>query len=103
MAVAFSPAAVQDLEEIGDYIHTDNPIAAYHVIAELRVRCNRLVDMPRMGVPRPELWAGLRAFPFRRYVVFYTVEGEDVRIERILHGARDIETIFGKEDERPEG
>lgn len=29
-----------------------------------------------------------------RYVIFYTVDGDDVRVERILHGSRDIQGIF---------
>lgn len=99
MAIAFAPAAEQDLEEIGDYIYTENPTAAYRFIAELRGRCNRLADTPRAGAPRPELWAGLRSVPFHRYVVFYTVAGNDVRIERILHGSRDIDAVFRGEDE----
>ncbi|SMF05969.1 toxin ParE1/3/4 [Xaviernesmea oryzae] len=101
MVVRFAPAAAQDLEEIGDYIHSENPRAAYRFVAELRARCNRLADTPRSGAPRPDLWAGLRSIPFRLYVVFYTVSGDDVRIERILHGSRDIEAVFS-EDERPE-
>jgi toxin ParE1/3/4 len=31
-------------------------------------------------------------------VIFYTAEGSSVRIERILHGARDIEAIFGDDE-----
>jgi len=102
MGLDFSPAAIQDLEEIGDYIHADNPSAAYRFIGELRIRCNRLAEMPRAGVPRPELWIGLRSVPFRRYIVFYTVTDDDVRIERILHGSRDIQAVFREVGEQPE-
>lgn len=94
MAVTFAPAAAHDLEEIADYIHAENPAAAYRVVTELRARCNRLAAAPRSGVPRPELGVGLRSVPFRRYVMFYTLIGDDVRIERILHGARDIESAL---------
>lgn len=54
MVVRFSPAAVQDLEEIGDYIYAENPPAAYRLIIELRARCEKLAEMPRSGAPRPE-------------------------------------------------
>ncbi|WP_245469990.1 type II toxin-antitoxin system RelE/ParE family toxin [Mesorhizobium sp. M2C.T.Ca.TU.002.02.1.1] len=37
---------------------------------------------------------GLRSVAFQKYVIFYTVEGDDVRVERILHGSRDIQGIF---------
>lgn len=97
----FAPAAVQDLEEIADYIHVENPPAAYRFVTELRARCLRLADAPRGGSPRHELWPGLRSVPFRRYVVFYTVAGDDVRVERILHGSRDIEAVFSEDGETP--
>ncbi|ESY67651.1 hypothetical protein X743_26620 [Mesorhizobium sp. LNHC252B00] len=45
------------------------------------------------------LWPGLRSIAFQRYVILYTADGDDVRIERILHGARDIPTILeGRND-----
>lgn len=58
-----------------------------------------ITEAPRGGRARPELYSGLRSVPFHRYVIFYTVEGRDVRIERILHGARDIEQVFEQGDE----
>ncbi|TIW88396.1 MAG: type II toxin-antitoxin system RelE/ParE family toxin [Mesorhizobium sp.] len=94
MALIFAPAAAQDIEEIGDYIHAENPAAARRFIAALRERCGRIADTPRGGVPRPTLWPGLRSIAFQRYVIFYIADGDKVRIERILHGARDIPTIL---------
>lgn len=94
MALSFAPAAVQDIEEIGDYIRAENPAAARRLIAALRVRCDTILDAPRGGAPRSELWPGLRSVAFQRYVIFYTVEDDDVRVERILHGSRDIQGIF---------
>src|SRR5262245_11795562 len=98
MPVVFAPAAVRDIEEIGDYIQTENPAAAIRLIAALRSRCARIVNAPRGGAPRPELRMGLRPVPFRRYVIFYTADHETIRIERVLHGARDIEAVFGGDE-----
>jgi toxin ParE1/3/4 len=94
MPVAFAPAAARDIEEIGDYIHAENPPAAARFTATLRARCLRIADAPRGDAPRPALWPALRSVPFRRYVIFYTLDGNNVRIERVLHGARDIEAVF---------
>jgi toxin ParE1/3/4 len=98
MAVIFAPAAAQDIEEIGDYIHAENPAAAMRFVVALRERCGRIADAPRGGAPRPDLWPALRSIAFQRYVIFYSVESDVVRIERILHGARDIEAIFDEGD-----
>lgn len=94
MAVTFSPAAARDVEEIGDYIHTENPAAARRFVAALRARCDRIADAPRGGRPRYSLLPDLRSIPFQHYVIFYVAEGDAVRIERVLHGARDIDVIF---------
>ncbi len=31
-----------------------------------------------------------------RYLIFYSVEGVDIMVERVLHGARDIVRLFEK-------
>ncbi|WP_246680396.1 type II toxin-antitoxin system RelE/ParE family toxin [Mesorhizobium sp. B2-4-13] len=61
MALSFAPAAVQDIEEIGDYIHAENSPAAHRFIAALRGRCGRIENAPRGGAPRSELWPDLRS------------------------------------------
>ena len=94
MRVIFAPAARVDLKEIGDYIASDNRAAAKRLIAELHERAARLNDAPRLGRSRSELQNGLRSVAFRSYVIFYRVEDAGVRIERIIHGARDIDAIF---------
>lgn len=95
MEVVFAPAAAQDIEEIGDYIYAENPAAAIRFIAGLSDRCSRIADAPNAGAPRFLVWPGLRSVIFRRYVIFYTVHDDTVRIERVLHGARDLEAILG--------
>ncbi|MBI5590741.1 MAG: type II toxin-antitoxin system RelE/ParE family toxin [Deltaproteobacteria bacterium] len=33
--------------------------------------------------------------PFGHYLIFYTVNAQGIRIERVLHGARNIPVLFG--------
>lgn len=94
MYCVFSPLAEFDLEEIGDYIARDNPKRALSFIREIRERCSQIVANPQAAPLRPELGAGLRMVPFGRYLIFYTVGAEAVRIERILHGARRLSDLF---------
>ncbi len=102
MPVALSPEAERDIEAIGDYLYSHNPPAALRFVAALQLRLTRIAEAPRSGVQRPELWPGLRSIPFRRYVIFYTVSmGDHVRIERVLHGSRDIAAVFGNEADEP--
>jgi toxin ParE1/3/4 len=48
-----------------------------------------------MGPAREQLAAGLRALPYRDYVIYYLAEPDELVIVRVLHGARDARAIFG--------
>ena len=54
-----------------------------------------LCGTPHIGTATPELGKRLRRFPTRGYVIFYTVEAQSLVVERVLHGARDIEALLG--------
>jgi toxin ParE1/3/4 len=89
-----SPLAETDLEEIGDYIARDNPRRALTFVQELRERCTQITHHPEAAPLRPEFGVDLRLVPFGRYLIFYTVSAKAVRIERILHGARQLQDLF---------
>jgi toxin ParE1/3/4 len=91
----FSPEATADLAEIGAYIARDDPKRARSFVDELEAHCAGLTEYPAMGRARPELALGLRSKPHGHYVIFYTPGADKLRIERILHGARDVEGEFG--------
>ena len=90
MRVLFSPATEHDLEEIGDYIANDNPRRAITFIREVRERCNAIGELPYAAPLREDILPGLRMIPHGNYLLFYTVIDGAVRIERILHGVREI-------------
>lgn len=94
MACLFSPLAESDLEEIGDYIARDNPARALSFVREIREQCAKIAATPLAAPVRPELGERIRMFVFGNYLIFYTVESDSVRIERILHGARNIPDLF---------
>jgi toxin ParE1/3/4 len=90
----FSPEAAADLADIGAYIARDNPRRAHSFVDELEARCSGVTEYPDMGRARPELAPDLRSMPHGHYVIFYTPGEDIVRIERILHGARELEGKF---------
>lgn len=94
MQCLFSPLAELDLEEIADYIARDNPSRAVSFIGEIRQQCAKITAMPLASPLRDELGRGIRMAIFGRYLIFYTVASDSVRIERILHGARNISVLF---------
>jgi toxin ParE1/3/4 len=90
----FSPLAASDLEEIGDYIAQDNPRRAITFVREIRERCQKIVAFPEAAQLHPEYGDGVRMIPHGRYLIFYTVQPGQVRIERILSGFRNLPDIF---------
>lgn len=100
MKLQLSPAAQDDLEAIGDFIAQDSPGNAVQFVMALRAQCQRLTKAPLAYVARPELSDGLRSCAHGRYVIFFRPTAELVRIERILHSARDVQALLNPvEDE----
>ncbi len=91
MKVTFSPAARDDLLEVALYIAQDNPARASTFVDELEFRCRGLGEAPGIGTARPELGEGIRMLPHGRYLIFYRQAPDTIRIERVMHGARDID------------
>jgi toxin ParE1/3/4 len=94
--VSFSPKSRQGLLDIGDYIAKDSLANARRFVAKLMDQCQRISTAPLAYSGREDLAPSLRMAPMGRYVVFFRVLGDMVRIERVLHGARDLPAIFGQ-------
>lgn len=90
MKVTFSPAAAEDLLGIAEFIARDNPVRALTFVDELESKCDALGRAPGIGTVRPELGHGVRMLPHGRYLIFYREVNKGLRIERIMHSARDI-------------
>jgi toxin ParE1/3/4 len=80
--------AVQDREQIFDYIALDSPSAALAVDGALSKQLNLLQEFPEMG--RSGRVAGTRELVVQGtpFIVAYQVRKDSVRILRILHGAQ---------------
>jgi len=93
-----SRSAQRDLREIRAYIaEHGTAAAAARWIGTLRARCHRLADTPGMGWPREELGPGLRSLAVGDYLIFYKEVLGTVVIVHVVHGARDLERLFGEE------
>jgi len=96
MRVEFSALVEGDLEAIGDYIAADNPVRAVSFVREIRVQCQQLGENPMLHRLRPEIAPQARLAAFRRYVILFRIVDEVVRVERIVHGARDLPVLAGR-------
>ena len=93
-ALRLSPRAASDLQEIGDYIARDNPARAASFVDELHDACRRIVDSPEAYPLRTDIAPGVRTAIFGYYLILFRISAEEVRVERVLHGARDLPRAF---------
>jgi toxin ParE1/3/4 len=96
------PRALTDLAEIWAYIarHSanDSTDRADAFVGLIDSKFQTLSRRPGLGRRRPELNSDIRSLAVGRYVVFYLPLSRGIEVVRVLHGSRDIESIF--EDER---
>lgn len=97
--VSRRPLAAADILDIWDYIAEDSLDEADRWVDSLDEKLELLATQPLMGRVRDELLAGLRSFPFRRYVIFYLAVEDGVDVVRALHSGRDIDLAFGEDDQ----
>ena len=95
MAHRLAPEARVDLDELWFYIASNgNPENADRVVDSLTKRFFLLGMHPRAGRRRDDLRQGLRMFPVSDYVVLYRIEGNDVLIQRVVRGSRDVAALL---------
>jgi toxin ParE1/3/4 len=94
----FTEQADQDLIELSAYVSTDSPQAGFRLIDRVFQKCQLLAENPALGVRRDELSPGLRSHVVGNYLVFYEPTEYGIQVIRIVHGARDLESLFSDQD-----
>ena len=86
MTIRYSRRALSQLASVFEYLHERNRSAADNVTASIRSTIARLGEMPLLGKVTDEAGVYVIIEPEYRYRVFYTVEGQQAFVIRILHG-----------------
>ena len=98
------PQVIRDLIELATYIAEDNMDASDRFLVSAEETFKQLVQTPKMGKSCQFSHSNLidvrqQAIKgFRRYLIFYRLIDSGVEILRVIHGARDIEDIFDKNE-----
>jgi plasmid stabilization system protein ParE len=101
----YSPEALNDLDEIWEYIFEDlqNPAAAQNTVNGILDSTEKLRDFSEMGPPLSsitEVEGDYRFLVCGNYLSFYRVKGEEVYVDRILYGRRDyLRILFNPSEE----
>jgi toxin ParE1/3/4 len=99
--VVLTADAVQDLEEIADWIAGhDSPARASHVLGRIEATVAALARFPARGAHPKELLAlGIREYRetfFKPYRIIYRVEGKRVYVYLIADGRQDMQTLLAR-------
>lgn len=92
-----SAPATQDLQAIIDYFATTNVDAGDKFIGKFEAWCQKLRTFPMIGKRYDGLRVGLRGVPIDEYILFYQVTDDVIEIIRVVHGKRDLISLFNSE------
>jgi len=92
--IKYTPAAVDDMDEIFSYISQDNIASAEMMLEKINERIAKLAEFPNMGSVLSDeeytiIKRGYRFVVIHPHLVFYRIIDNTVIIHRILHGRRD--------------
>lgn len=93
--VSWSPAALDDVDAIAEYISRDSPAYAQAVVNKLLETARKLEDFPNAGRIVPEL--DDEAFRERfvySYRLIYRVQGSEVLVAAVVHGRRLLDPLL---------
>ena len=93
-SIVRSQQAESDLEEILTYLNQFSPPAADRFAKKFESKCQLLSLFPQLGRARPEIREKLRSVVVDKYILYYTVQGKDVCLLRVLHGKRDASSLL---------
>lgn len=96
--VTRSPRANADLDDIWLHVALDSPAAADRLIDRIVTRCQGLAEHPRLGPARPDIAPDARMLVVGDHLILYRLQGVNVEIVRVVHGARRLAGLFGDED-----
>lgn len=91
MRIDWSDLALDDLQDIRQYIHKDSPYYANQLVELVFQTVDRLEDFPKSGRRIPECdMENWREIIVGDYRVMYLLQAERVLIVAVMHCSRDL-------------
>lgn len=89
-----TPLALQDLDEIWEYVAVESCAAADRVVAEILRVASRLTTFKQFGRAYDSPVPGIQRFPVVKYpyVIFFCGTGTELKVVRVLHSRREPST-----------
>ena len=102
-SVWLTPRARRDIVELATFIGRENLQAADRFFDQVDQLCDLLAASPEVGSlfsvanPRLQGMRVLRISTFPNHLAFFMPVDGGVQVVRVLHGARDLDAVFGQE------
>jgi len=96
-SVEYLPIAIDDLEDIFNYIAEDDPSSASAFLNEIDVAILHMEEFSEMGlIPKVRrlMNKGYRMLIINEYLVFYVLIGNIVEIRRIISSKRNYASLL---------
>lgn len=92
--IEYSERAIIDLNDIYNYIYYDlvNPIVAIRFRKQIPKSISNLQIFPYMGKRYNQ--TKLRYIYFKNYLILYTINNQNVEIQRILHKRQNFKNVI---------
>ena len=97
-SLEYLPAAIQDLEDIFDYISKDSSGRAKQFVQSIDKKLGHLEFFPYFGsVPKDRYLAqkGYRLIVIQDYLALYRIKNNTILIYRVVHGKRRYQFLLG--------
>lgn len=89
--VTWAPSALDDIDAIAEFISRDSVDRAALFVTRMFEITDRLQEFPLSGRVIPEIGdQNCREIIYGSYRIMYRVEGNEVWITGVVHGARDF-------------
>jgi toxin ParE1/3/4 len=92
--IIVAPEAEIDLDDITDYISTDNVDRAESFAREILAKFSVIAERPRSFPTKDELHPAMRSAGHGKFRIFFIEYDNHIRIARVLHGARDLPNLL---------
>lgn len=94
MRLEIAPLAAMDVRKIAKHIAKDKPLAASRWVDTIEGEFLLILKFP-LAFPLTHLSSsGFRKRNVGEYIIFFRAQGDLVRIERVLHGMRDLPALL---------
>jgi plasmid stabilization system protein ParE len=101
-AYELSPDALQDLQDIWDYVAFDSEDAADRLENEFFSTFEKLAVRPRIGHVRPDVSKrDVLFWPTGSYLIVYRERPNALQVVAVLHGSRDVPEVMRKREYPP--